>query len=149
MSLLNYSTTIKAHKTAAEVTQILVKGGARQIMSEFDHEGNVSGLSFSVVTPEGLRGFTLPVNAEPVLRIIKKDPKVPQRLKTLEQAHNIAWRIMKDWLEAQMALIATEMVTIDQVMLPYMRSIDGGTFYDAYRSGIGTQAALPAGGTDG
>ena len=135
MSLLNYSTTIKAAKTVSEVTQILVKGGARQIMSEFDNEGNASGVSFSVMTSDGVRGFSLPVNAEPVLRILKKDPKVPQRLKTLEQAHNVAWRIMKDWLEAQMALIATEMVTIDQVMLPYMRTIDGGTVYDLYKAG--------------
>ena len=145
MSLLNYSTTIKAAKTASEVTQILVKGGARQIMSEFDSEGNASGISFAIETPDGVRGFTLPVNAEPILRIIKKDAKVPQRLKTLEQAHNIAWRITKDWLEAQMALIATEMVTIDQVMLPYMRTLDGGTFYDQYRQGLGTQPALPTG----
>lgn len=148
MSLLNYSTTIKASKTAGEVTQILVKGGARQIMSEFDSEENASGISFSVMTSEGVRGFSLPVNAEPVLRIIKKDPKVPHRLKTSEQAHNVAWRIMKDWLEAQMALIATEMVTIDQVMLPYMRTIDGGTFYDAYVQGLGTQPALGQGATD-
>lgn len=145
MSLLNYSTTIKAAKTASEITQILVKGGARQIMSEFDAEGNASGISFSTMTADGVRGFSLPVNAEPVLRILKKDPKVPQRLKTSEQAANVAWRIMKDWLEAQMALIATEMVTIDQVMLPYMRTIDGGTFYDSYRQGLGTQPALGAG----
>jgi len=145
MSLLNYSTTIKEAKTVGEVTQILVKNGARQIMSEFDDEGNASGISFSVETGMGLRGFALPVNAVPVALIMKRDPKVPNRLKTIEQAHNVAWRIIKDWLEAQMALIATGMVTIDQVMLPYMRSVDGGTFYDRYLEGYGTQPALGAG----
>jgi len=145
MSLLNYTTTIKATKTAHEVTQILVKGGARQIMSEFDSEGTPSGITFSIQTPEGVRGFTLPVNAKPVEMVMRKDSKIPQRLKTSEQAHNVAWRIMKDWVEAQMALVETQMVTFDQVMLPYMRTVQGGTFYDAYLNGVGTQAALGQG----
>lgn len=142
MSLLNYTTTIKAARTAHEVTQILVKGGARQIMSEYDEEGAVSGLTFSVVTAQGVRGFTLPVNWLPVLTILNKDPRVPNTKKTNDHARNVAWRIIKDWVEAQMALVETGMVTMEQVMLPYMRSIDGGTFYDEYVAGIGTQPAL-------
>ncbi len=145
MSLLNYSTTVKATKTIGEVTQILVRAGARQIMTEFDDKGNARGLSFSAPTIEGLRAFSLPVDAEPVLTILSVDPKVPLRFRTLGHAHDVAWRITKDWLEAQMALIATGMVTLDQVMLPYMRSVDGGTFYEAYRKGLGTRAALPPG----
>jgi hypothetical protein len=145
MSLLNYSTTVKAEKTAGEVTQILVKGGARQIMSEYDAEGAVSAISFSVMTPRGFNGFTLPVDWKPVLKILNDDSKVPYSKKTNEHARNVAWRIIKDWLEAQMALIETSMVTFEQVMLPYMRSVDGQTFYEAYLQGQGTQPALGAG----
>jgi hypothetical protein len=144
MSLLNYSTTIKAAKTVSEVTQILVRAGARQIMSEFDDNGQAVGISFSIELADGVRGFSLPINAQPVEQILRNDKNVPARMKTTEHATNVAWRITKDWLAAQMALVATEMVTFDQIMLPYMRSVDGGTFYDAYRRGIGTQAALGA-----
>lgn len=144
MSLLNYTTSIKAAKTANEVTAILVKGGARQIMSEYDEEGQISGVSFSVATSLGVRGFTLPVDWLPVLSILNKDPRVPGAKKTNDHARNVAWRIMKDWIEAQMAMVATGMVTFDQVMLPYMRSVDGGTFYDAYLEGRSTQPALGA-----
>lgn len=41
-------------------------------------------------------------------------------------------RIAKDWLEAQLAILATEMVTFDQVMLPYMRALDGRTMWELY-----------------
>ena len=142
MSLLNYTTTIKAEKTANEITTILVKGGARQIMSEFNEKGEVSGVSFSVMTTLGMAGFTLPVKEGPVEAVMRKDRKMPQRFKTREQARNVAWRITKDWLEAQMALIETEMVTLDQVMLPYMRSVDGGTLYESYVAGHKLQPAL-------
>ena len=145
MSLLNYSTTVKSQKTASEIIEILVKAGARQVMSDFDNYGNASGLSFSISTPSGLRGFTLPVNANAVESVMRRDGKIPTRFKTPEQSRNVAWRIMKDWVEAQVALIETEMVTFEQVMLPYMRSIDGGTFYDEYLKGVGTQPMLEAG----
>lgn len=145
MSLLNYTTSIKAAKTANEVQAILVKGGARQIMSVFDDDGQVSALSFSVMTQLGMRGFTLPVDWLPVLSILNKDPRVPGHKKNNEHARNVAWRIMKDWIEAQMALVETGMVTFDQVMLPYMRSVEGATFYDEYLAGHGSQPALGAG----
>ena len=144
MSLLNYTTTIRAEKTANEITTILVRGGARQIMSEFDEKGNVSGVSFSIETLTGVRGFTLPVKEGPVEAVMRRDNKIPQRLKTKDQARNVAWRITKDWLEAQMALIETEMVSFDQVMLPYMRSLDGSTLYEQYVAGHEMQPALSA-----
>jgi hypothetical protein len=149
VSLLNYTTKIKAEKTAGEVTRILVRGGARQIMNEFDAGGNASGVSFSITTPDGIRGFTLPINYKPVEKILAADP-VASRFGGNEKethARNVAWRIVKDWLEAQMALIETNMVTFEQVMLPYMRAVDGGTFYEAYLHGEGTKALTQGEGT--
>ena len=62
-----------------------------------------------------------------------KRQKIEAKLKTLEQAQRVAWRIVKDWLEAQLAIIETEMVTLDQVMLPYMQGDNGQTVYELYR----------------
>ena len=84
------------------------------------------------------------MRVEAVCQVIQKDRKIPPRLRTPEQGQRVAWRIVKDWLEAQLAIIDPEMVTLDQVMLPYMRSADGSTFYDAYLEGLGTQPALTA-----
>jgi len=71
-----------------------------------------------------------------------KREKVQARYATPEHAERVAWRIVKDWLEAQLAIIRTEMATLDQVMLPYMRADDGRTVYELYRD---QALALPAG----
>jgi hypothetical protein len=44
----------------------------------------------------------------------------------------VAWRIAKDWLEAQLAILQSEMVSIDQVMLPYLHVDGDKTLYQAY-----------------
>ena len=44
----------------------------------------------------------------------------------------VAWRILKDWVAAQLAIVETEMVSLDEVMLPYLRSDDGRTLYELF-----------------
>ena len=51
-----------------------------------------------------------------------------------QQATRTSWRILKDWVEAQMALLETGMVTMDEIFLPYMLS-GGQTFYQALVAG--------------
>jgi hypothetical protein len=65
--------------------------------------------------------------------VLKRDRTTQARYSTPEHAERVAWRIVKDWLEAQLAIIKTEMVTLDQVMLPYMRGDNGATIYEIYR----------------
>ena len=36
------------------------------------------------------------------------------------QPARVAWRILKDWVEAQMAIIEAEMASIEEVFLPYL-----------------------------
>jgi hypothetical protein len=144
MPLLNYTTTVPVNRTIGEVQALLVEAGARSIMSDYDEVGRAVGLSFLVQTAYGMRGFALPVNSRSVESVMKNDRKVAPRFRTPEQAERVAWRILKDWLEAQLALIRTQMATLDQVMLPYMQSeVDGCTVYELYRD---RQLALPAGG---
>jgi hypothetical protein len=44
----------------------------------------------------------------------------------------VAWRVLKDWLEAQLALIEAGVADMSQVMLPYMRGDDGLTVWQRY-----------------
>ena len=54
----------------------------------------------------------------------------------------MAWRVIKDWLEAQLALLETEMVTFEQIMLPYLQVDSSHTLYDVMQE---QHLALPAG----
>jgi hypothetical protein len=137
--LLNYTTSVPARRTVSEVQELLVQAGARSVLAEYDDGGHCSAIGFSLRTPLGMRHFRLPVNASAVAKVVAKDlartkAHVNRReLGSADQAERIAWRIVKDWVEAQLAITRTEMVTLDQVMLPYMTAPDGRTVYDLYR----------------
>jgi hypothetical protein len=140
--LLNYTTSVSVARTIGQVHALLVEGGARQIMTTYDPVGTPKGVTFAIEVVGGSRGFKLPVQADRVLAVMKRDPKVRNtKYASPEQAERIAWRIAKDWLEAQLAIVRTEMVTFEQVMLPYMQAIDGRTMYELY---VEDQMALPA-----
>jgi hypothetical protein len=140
MPLLNYTTTVPVNKTVAQIHGLLVEAGARQIGTEYDSTGQPSGIMFVTETVTGPRGFVLPVNAKRVLAVLERENA---RYRSSEQAQRVAWRIVKDWVEAQLALIRTEMVTLDQVMLPYMKAgAKGETVYELYRN---QQLSLPSG----
>jgi hypothetical protein len=142
MPLLNYTTTVPVARTIGHVQALLVEAGARQIGTEYSETGTPVSVAFSVETGYGLRHFHLPVNAERVRDVLIRDRSVQPRYSTPEHAERVAWRIVKDWLEAQLAIIRTEMVTLDQVMLPYMVGDEGRTVYELYRD---RQLALEAG----
>lgn len=130
MPLLNYTTSIKTEKTVSEIQAKLVKAGAKAILYDYDDQGNIVALSFKLIVNDTEAGFRLPTEWRPVLRILNDDPKVPVRLKTNEQALRVAWRIVKDWVEAQLAIIETKMVKTEQVFLPYMVMRNNNTLYE-------------------
>lgn len=131
MAILNYTTSISADKTVMEIQSMLVKARASAVMSEFEN-GIISRLSFKVTTIHGDHAFQLPANIEGVFNAMKRDSRVPQKLKTKEQAARVAWRIIKDWVEAQIAIIEADMATLPQVFLPYMQVGPGETVYTMF-----------------
>lgn len=147
MPLLNYTTTIAADKTAGEVARMLAAAGARQVLTDYSQAGTITGLSFAVDGPLGRRTYTLPVDPAAVLLILERDRRVPRSQTNIAQAERVAWRIIKDWVEAQLAIVETQMVRLDQVMLPYMHAGDDGrTVYELYLDGATGELEAGAGG---
>lgn len=128
MSILNYTTTVPVNRTIGQINEVLIKAKAQAIMSEYEN-GRVSHVSFRIETDQGLLSYRLPCNVEGVFAIIKKDSKIPVAQRTIEKAERIAWRIVKDWLEAQMAMVEAKLAVLPQIMLPYMQTNNGETLY--------------------
>lgn len=129
--LLNYTTGVNVDRTVAEITKMLAKHGAHEVRTTYT-AGGVSGIAFVITTPHGPQPYQLPVRVDRVLQVINKQG-LERRYRTREHAAKVAWRIVKDWLAAQLALLETEMVTLDQVMLPYaIVDAKGTTAYDEY-----------------
>lgn len=134
MPLLNYTTRVSPEKTLAEIQRRLAAHGARGVMVAYGPDRVAEGVAFVVPTAFGDRSFRLPARAEAVERTLKdqhRRGKVPRRYVTREQAARVAWRIVKDWLEAQLAIVESGMVTLDEVMLPYMLNGRDQTCYQA------------------
>ncbi len=126
--IANYSTTVTAMKSIGEIQGILVAHGAKHILMDYDH-GEPTGVAFIAATSHGDIPFRLPANIDKVQAVLNK-----QRVRSQvdrEFASRVAWRILKDWVRAQTAILESEMVSIDQIFLPYMEVGDKGkTLYE-------------------
>lgn len=131
--LLNFSTQIDAEKTVAEIQRKLAKAGAYQILQEYDPEGVMAAVSFRIKTEFGDMAFRLPADIDKVHIVLKRQFS-RGKFAAREQAARVGWRIVKDWTEAQLALIETGMATVEQVFLPYWQGgTDGRTLYEVLR----------------
>jgi hypothetical protein len=136
---VNYSTQIAATKTVGEMQQMLAAAGAQRIAVDYEG-GSPTGLTFALDTEHGMRVFSLPVNIEAMHRLLilkERRGELKSGTKAVrssrEQAERVAWRIMKDWLGAQLALIESHMVDLTQVMLPYLRVDEHRTLWQSYQ----------------
>lgn len=89
MALLNYSTTVDAYKTVAEIEQMLVRHGAKSIMKSYEGE-DVTSLSFLIDTGNGNVPVKLPVRLDDVLQVLteQKDVDIQSLLSPIEQTYN-------------------------------------------------------------
>lgn len=131
--LFTYTTEIEAHKTISEIQETLASKGAKSIMTNYSDNGVIEALSFGIMVDGKERGVRLPCNPEPVLKVLERqanDRKIPYRFATREQALRVAWRIVKYWIDAQMAILETQMVKMEQIFLPYMIMHNGKTLFE-------------------
>ena len=131
MAILNYTTTIDSFKTVSEIEYILMKHGAKSIMKNYENE-SVTGLSFLIDTGVQQIPVRLPAKVDACLAVLKKEKRENPRKQikdTREQAERVAWRILKDWVETQMALLDIEMVRFEEIFLPYIETNNGQTIY--------------------
>ena len=138
MAILNYTTKIPVETTIAEIEKMLAESGAKKILKEYDNENQISTISFVIQSEDKNIPFKLPMNVEAVLQTLqnqsgeyrrsksksggygKQVRVIPQNMINMEQARRVGWRIIKDWLEAQLALFFLQMVKIEEIFLPYM-----------------------------
>jgi len=134
MAILNYTTSIKTEKTSSEIQKILVMAGAQAIMTEYDDDQILCAMSFKINTAHGVISFRLPANIEGVYRSLCNSSLRPG-YKNREQAARTGWRILKDWIEAQLAMVEAEMCEMAQVFLSYAQNDQGQTVYQALEKG--------------
>lgn len=132
MAILNYTTTVDAFKTVSEIEYILMKHQAKSIMKNYEGE-SITSLSFLIDTGYAQVPIKLPAKVEECLRVLQREKKSNPKKQikaTREQAERVAWRILKDWVEAQMALLDIEMAKCEEVFMPYIVDNTGKTLFE-------------------
>lgn len=122
MPILNYTTSIAVEKTVGQIQAMLAEAGAAAIMIEYDDERILSSVSFRINYQGAMVSFRLPAQLDPVYVILQNDNQVPRKLKSREQAARVAWRIIKVWVEAQLAIVEAEQVEMVEVFLPFAQN---------------------------
>ncbi len=131
--LFTYTTAVEPAKTITEIQETLVSHGAKSVMTNYTDNGKIESLSFMVLVDGQERGIRLPADPGPVLKVLERQyqqGKIPRRFAEEHQALRVAWRIVLYWVTAQMAILETQMVKMEQVFLPYMIMRDGKTLFE-------------------
>ena len=161
MPIKNYTTSISEDKTVGEIMGMLAGKGARHVQISYDDRARPDGISFIVHIKMATGDefgvpvpFKLPCNFQGVFNSLLRNYKdrgaryrFERNPESMAQARRVAWRIIKDWIEAQMALVESEQATLAQVFLPYaVTGNDNGasvTMYQKFIEQVTRTKALP------
>lgn len=152
MPIMNYSTEIPSERTVGEITALLIKKGARSITTDFEDSGELRSISFTMFVSGIPCRFQLPANVKGVASALLRDePWNPRRQGTRDQYENklrakakwVAWRILKDWVAAQCALIESNQAEAGQAFMPYAIDNSGATMWELWNDS--NQKRLTAG----
>lgn len=145
MALKNY--TSEGRGTFDKIQKVLASHGANRIMYDYGPDGQLTAITFGLDINGQPMGFRLPALTENVVQIMYggedrwgKQKKITPAHR--EQAYKTAWANIRDWIDAQMALIDTRQVKLEQVFLPYLVMKDNQTLFEQLES---QQFALPPG----
>ncbi len=126
------TTEIPPEQTIGEIQRVLARYGAEQVLTEFA-DGEVVGVFFKISYAGKAIPFKLPCRFEPLLKILNGRRRSSLQEKHLvddqAQAKRVAWRQIYRWVEAQLALVDTQMVTVVEVFTPYIQMKNGETLY--------------------
>ncbi len=112
---------------------------------EYDGDAMPISLTFTITFYDKPLQFKVPCNANGVLKAMTKPRSgVPRSSQTIAQARRVAWRIIKDWTEAQLAIVESQQAQMAEVFMPYV--LDNGTGQTMFeRFTESTQKQLTAG----
>lgn len=134
MPISNYTTKIPSDTTIGEISRMLSRFGAKRIITDYDGDGEATQVQFMLEVKGRMVFYQLPCNASGVLKTLERDRTEP-RFRTEAHARKVAWRIIRDWVEAQIAIVDAGQAQMAEVFLPYAVAKDGTTLFNQIETG--------------
>jgi hypothetical protein len=133
-AIKNYTTEIPLSKTLAEIQEILSAIGLEQIALQYEKQGSgrePSCIVFTYLFNDTLLAFKLTANVDGVHKALARK-NVENKYRTRDHARRVAWRIVKDWVEVEVARFEAGIAEIPEIFFPYLIDQQGETFYRAF-----------------
>lgn len=128
MALKNYTTKVPASRSVNEIQEMLQKAGAIGVLLEYEKgTGRIEGLSFQIEFDGKKMGFKLPLHWRQCQKVLASEGN--NRASDDDYAYRVAWRILRDWVDVQVALIQIKQVQLVEVFLPYALQRNGNTVF--------------------
>lgn len=129
--LKNYKSSASMPNIFRAIEKTLAEHKAKQITRNYDDNGRIISMSFVVETSRGFLTIKLPAKFDKVEKIF-----IAQGIRYKEeQPYRTAWATIRDWVDAQMALVEWEMVKPEEVFLPYAVTKTGKTYFEEFEDG--------------
>lgn len=129
MALKNYTTKIPVGQSIKEIEQALVKNGAVGMLYEYEQgTGRIESLKFVLMLNGQKIGFALPVKWRKFQQVLQNQNVA--RSSDDDYCYRVAWRCVRDWVLAQLALYETELVELPQIFLPFAYGKGDRTVYE-------------------
>ena len=98
---------------------------------DYDEGERVTAITFTLECFGNVHAFRLEAKPEGVKAVMAKERSKCND----EQAERIAWRNLKDWIAAQVALVETEQATMDELFFPKLVDRNEKTLYEVFQTG--------------
>ena len=135
----NYTSSVPAGKSVSHIEECLCSHGAQSVVKQYENK-SLASVSFFMQIDGKLIPFRLPAKVSRVEAILRKNIRRPRpgTLKKIsDQAERTAWKIISDWVDAQMALVELNQAELIEIFMPYMWSEKLGKSYYQIAEGQG------------
>lgn len=128
MALKNYTTKIPANRSVQEIQDMLQRHGATGVLLNYEKgTGRIESLAFQMDFNGNPMGFRLPLKWRNAQEVLEREGN--RQARDDDYCYRVAWRIIRNWLEQQMALIEIDQVDLQEIFLPYAVQKNGNTLY--------------------
>lgn len=135
--LKNYSSEASESSIFEAIRKSLAAHKAKRIMFDYDDEGRATSIEFVVELGRTSYTFKLPARFEEAEPLVAEARKAARMGATSgealsNQAYRAVWATIRDWVDAQMALIDIGASRIEEVFLPYLVVGEDRTLFEEF-----------------
>jgi hypothetical protein len=128
-ALKNYTSAARVDKVENDIKKIILDFGGIGIITDYDDNGWIISLIFKINIDQETRLISIPVDWKKTAGVLKEQ----KYYKDDYHAYRVSLANVRDWLDAQLAIYATQMYEFPQIFLPYMMMKEGKSVYDTLK----------------